>query len=913
MSALRKPVAAKKDDDIYEGYDELASAPSRILASVARSNPTGPLGTRRPPGAAGAGAGALPSQMRAPGSAAGSGGDTGAGGNVHRALSSVRGAGYSSGKPAGAGLTTAAPMLGTQRFDPLGQATQGPAPALAKTSTDGPEQQARELEKAVHRALEETASLTAAGQKLPALEMAKEAVKREHALVKHRKATNTAEQNNMDLTFAAAFALAHAYQSAGMANEAIGAYTAIAKDREHPLAGRVKVNIGNIYFQLKKYVAAIKMYRMAVDQLDAGSHRALRMRIMRNIGVAHLRTGSFHEAIQAFEAVLELDGTAAGGPIGSARLTDAQTVFNLFIAHYATGDVGKMQRAFSLLLSVKDEFETAGDEDAVFAAPGASNPFGSTVGGAFSAMGLSSAGTGSGSDKSGADDLVKEMRVRQKRFHSYVQTAARLLAPAISPVLSEGYDWVMEELKNPSLAHEDDDAAAGEGARVGAKDIHGGFPHIAMELEIAKGIAYLKNKQIAQAYEVFQSFEARDQGLVDQAATNLSFLYFLEGDFANAEAKADVAVRADRYNARALVNKANIHFVKDELDAARELYLEAIGVEADCVEAIYNLGLCNKRLGQLPDALQAFKKLHRLVPKDPQVIYHIGNLYDVMREGGEAAEWFKILHGVVPNDAKVLARIGSIACRYESEAAAAQFFLDAHHVYPVALEVISWLGVWYVKQGNHEEAIKFFHRAALIEPHEGKWRLMVAACYRRMGDTAAALGLYKAIHAQDPDSVECLKYLAMLTRELGDPQAAHFAELLAQAERAHAANMAGGAGGYGDHQSQAQQLQQQQQYEQQQQQQMQMEEARAQAQYEQQQMQQQDDEELAYQQHQAYQQQVAMQQQQQQQHQQQGFGLTDNADMVAPAHRGAPVNMPGAPNTADDWGDGDLGDELLPM
>ena len=40
------------------------------------------------------------------------------------------------------------------------------------------------------------------------------------------------------------------------------------------------------------------------------------------------------------------------------------------------------------------------------------------------------------------------------------------------------------------------------------------------------------------------------------------------------------------------------------LEPAKELYLEAIGVEADCLEAIYNLGLVNKRLGALEDALQ---------------------------------------------------------------------------------------------------------------------------------------------------------------------------------------------------------------------------------------------------------------------------------------------------------------------
>ena len=43
-------------------------------------------------------------------------------------------------------------------------------------------------------------------------------------------------------------------------------------------------------------------------------------------------------------------------------------------------------------------------------------------------------------------------------------------------------------------------------------------------------------------------------------------------------------------------------------------------------------GLANKRLGNLEDALQAFKKLHRIVSKDPLVIYQIANLCVVSEE-----------------------------------------------------------------------------------------------------------------------------------------------------------------------------------------------------------------------------------------------------------------------------------------
>lgn len=49
------------------------------------------------------------------------------------------------------------------------------------------------------------------------------------------------------------------------------------------------------------------------------------------------------------------------------------------------------------------------------------------------------------------------------------------------------------------------------------------------------------------------------------------------------------------------------------------------------MEAIYNLGLVNMHLGLPGDSLQAFEKLHTIIPNNTEVIYHIANLYEVGR------------------------------------------------------------------------------------------------------------------------------------------------------------------------------------------------------------------------------------------------------------------------------------------
>ena len=80
----------------------------------------------------------------------------------------------------------------------------------------------------------------------------------------------------------------------------------------------------------------------------------------------------------------------------------------------------------------------------------------------------------------------------------------------------------------------------------------------------------------------------------------------MEADFKNAENYAEIAVEYDRYNAKALVNKGNCLFFRNEFLRAKEQYLEAIGVEADCVEALYNLAFVNKKLNMFMEALQVY-------------------------------------------------------------------------------------------------------------------------------------------------------------------------------------------------------------------------------------------------------------------------------------------------------------------
>lgn len=99
-------------------------------------------------------------------------------------------------------------------------------------------------------------------------------------------------------------------------------------------------------------------------------------------------------------------------------------------------------------------------------------------------------------------------------------------------------------------------------------------------------------------------------------------------------------------------------------------------MEADCVEAIYNLGLVNKVLGILSEALQAFEKLHTIIPNSPEVIYQIANLHDMLGNYRSATKYFNYLITKVPSDPGALSRLGQIFNKDEDENQAFHYHLE---------------------------------------------------------------------------------------------------------------------------------------------------------------------------------------------------------------------------------------------
>ncbi|KAG5283099.1 hypothetical protein AALO_G00038280 [Alosa alosa] len=600
-----------------------------------------------------------------------------------RPMTAVRAAGYSS------------TMTRGSTFDPLGQ-SKGPAPALETKIEDSPEEKIKILEKKVNDLIEESCMAYSRGDQQVALERAKEAGRKERALVRQREQTGTSDHINLDLTYSVLFNLANQYANNDMYQEALNTYSVIVKNKMFSNAGRLKVNMANIYFKQKNFPKAIKFYRMALDQIS-NAHKEMRIKIMQNIGVVFIKMGQYSDAITSFEHIMG-ESPNINAPLG---------------------------------IDEEDKYIPANDD-----------PKANMVIEAIK-----------------NDQLHQMERDRKALAEKYIMTSAKLIAPAIENSFAAGFDWCVDMVKSSQ------------------------YVELANDLEINKAITYLRQRDFNQAVETLKTFEKKDSRVKSAAATNLSFLYFLERDFDQADRYADMAMSADRYNPAALINKGNTVFERQDYEKAAEFYKEALRNDSSCTEGLYNLGLTYKKLGRLDEALDCFLKLHAILRNCPQVMFQLASLYEMLEDPHQAIDWLMQLISVTPTDPQVLAKLGELYDNEGDKSQAFQHYYESFRYFPSNIGVIEWLGAYYIDTQFCEKAIQYFERATLIQPTQVKWQLMVASCYRRSGNYQKALDTYKDIHRKFPENVECLRFLVRLCTDMGLKEVQEYATKLKKVEK----------------------------------------------------------------------------------------------------------------------------------
>lgn len=423
------------------------------------------------------------------------------------------------------------------------------------------------------------------------LNKAKEASSLDRTLLRLRDQNNSSSYHNFDVTFSVMFNLANIYAKNRMHVEALNTYAQMTKNKMFANVNRLKINMGNIYFELGLFPKAIKMYRMALDQVPV-NQKELRLKISHNIGIVFIKMGQYSDAATSFEFIM-------------SERADLKSGLHLILCYYALGDKDKIKRAFQLLLEVQFVME----EDLKMAS--LTNPTHQYI-----------------LDACKTDELAVFDNQRKSLAEKNILMSANLISAVIEENFNDGYTWCVEIIKNSS------------------------YPTLANELELNKAIMYLKQRDVAQAIETLKYYEKKEPAIAANAVCNLTFIYMQQRELQSALKYADIGREMDSYNPAAFVNSGACEMQRDDLERAKMYFESALEIDAMCFEALYDLGLVCKKLGQFEVALGYFRKLHLMVPHNhhPHVVFQMANVHELMGDTSGALEWYVQLLGTVHMD-----------------------------------------------------------------------------------------------------------------------------------------------------------------------------------------------------------------------------------------------------------------------
>lgn len=602
-----------------------------------------------------------------------------------------------------------------RQYDPFLNQRQ----ALKKTITldikrpEQPEEKYKGLESKISFILEESILEGTAkkGANLSsALNKAKEASSLDRTLLRLRDQNGDSTHHNFEITFAVLFNLANIYAKSRMYVEALNTYATITKNKVLPnVPNRLKVNMGNIYFQLGHFSKAIKMYRMALDQVPS-NQKELRLKISHNIGILFIKMGQYSDAATSFEFIM-------------SERPDIKSGLHLILCYYALGDVEKMKRGFQHLLDVPIDMN---DDHKISNLM--SNPSQQYV-----------------------IDLMKNDKFAAYENHQKhlakknVLMSANLISSIIEENFNDGYTWCVEMIKNSF-----------------------NFAVLANELELNKAIMYLKQHDIHQAIETLKYYEKKEPAIAANAIVSLTFIYIKMNDMANAMKYAEISRDIDSYNPAAFVNSGACEMYRENYQAAKKYFEMALDIDPTAFEALYNLGLAHKKTGDFESALNGFRKIYATFSNNqhPHVIYQMGNLYELLNDSSGAIEWYTQLLGLVNTDPSVFQKIATM---YETDGdrqTAFQYQNEAYQACPSNLQTITWIGSHFIDLQVAENAIAYYEKAVLAAPNNPYFLLRIAGCLRRIGSSQRSLHLFQDILKQFPENLDCYKALLHLAQTL---------------------------------------------------------------------------------------------------------------------------------------------------
>ena len=204
-----------------------------------------------------------------------------------------------------------------------------------------------------------------------------------------------------------------------------------------------------------------------------------------------------------------------------------------------------------------------------------------------------------------------------------------------------------------------------------------------------------------------------------------------------------------------------------QLDQAIFAFKRVLAIKPDDAEVYSNMGNALKKNGKLEEAVEAYNKALAIKPTNAKLCYNMGNALKGQGKLEEAIEAYNKALLIKPNSAKVYYNMGNTLREQDKLEEAIEAYNKALLIKPNNAKVYYNMGITLIEQGKLEEAIEAYNKALAIKPDYAEAYNNMGITLNEQGKLDKAIEAYNKALAIEPDNAETYNNMGITFKEQG--------------------------------------------------------------------------------------------------------------------------------------------------
>ena len=216
------------------------------------------------------------------------------------------------------------------------------------------------------------------------------------------------------------------------------------------------------------------------------------------------------------------------------------------------------------------------------------------------------------------------------------------------------------------------------------------------------------------------------------------------------------------------LNEGIKYFETGDVEKAHDAFLKILEIDANNIDANFNLGVLNRDKRDYQKALIFFTKCNDVIPNNFTVIFNIAYCNEMLKQYKSAIDYYEEAQKISDDNHELFFNLGNIYKKLKDWENAKINYAKSLSLKPDNIPAINNYASAFFFTGFFDEAIKLYNQVLELEPDNFDAKLNYAATYVELQKFDEALQLYQSLLKVKPNDAELHYNFAILLLLLGN-------------------------------------------------------------------------------------------------------------------------------------------------